>query len=94
MNEKEIEFTIEFVVQEKVSEIDYQPHMGKYAFAGRFVKDKIKRIFIHTFPSNKLNNQTIRFVLDEKYAIKHEIDFFAHRALYSIVWSAVKEGGV
>ena len=48
------------------------------------------REYIHVRDAARLSLE----ILDEKYAIKHEIDFFAHRALYSIVWSAVKEGGV
>jgi len=92
MNEKEIEFTGEFVIPGKVSETDYQRHMGKYAFASRFVKDKIKRTFIPAPSPSKLHNPTFRFILDEKYVVKHEIDLYAHCAPYSIVWSAVKGG--
>jgi len=49
--------------------------------------DKIKRTFISTSPSNKLHNPSAKLILDDKYAMKHKIDFF-HRQPHSIVWSA------
>jgi len=51
--------------------------------------DRIKRTFISASSPNKLHNPSAKFTLDDKYAVKHEINFF-HRQPLSIVWSAGK----
>ncbi|OFV67075.1 MAG: type 11 methyltransferase [Candidatus Syntrophoarchaeum butanivorans] len=45
--------------------------------------DKIKRFFIPAPSPSNLHD------LPTRYAVKHEIDSFANRAPYSIVWSAI-----